>query len=354
LLRARTDEATILQVVKNEASFSGARMRSNILRMLRHFHFADILGIADEEDLWGTAAGLLHCTSVVPNAAFKNGKMFSGRFQEILKVSLLRQQFEEDFVRSLTRLPPDAMYIALGKTPFDALLHCVGLGVIAQRQLLGAFTHPSGSGGSQVDVYLRKTPPTELDPKDPVRNRLPWLRDAYDGMRLATDRLRGSRIIAASPPLLKEISQSVSTVKARIPGLAMSVQRSRRSPSNSIIAMSSNASACLSPPDINARILIATQGSLNNHYIRVIGFVDLFELDTIGGGNKQSVAARQVTMEWGGQPGMETDIDGVKKSLRNRTLVRQFMHDSGLVAGDRVEITRVSPYRYRLRRLVSS
>jgi hypothetical protein len=43
-------------------------------------------------------------------------------------------------------------------------------------------------------------------------------------------------------------------------------------------------------------------------------------------------------MEWDGQPGMDTDIDGIKKSLRNRQLVSRFMRDSGLVAGDRVEI----------------
>jgi hypothetical protein len=69
--------------------------------------------------------------------------------------------------------------------------------------------------------------------------------------------------------------------------------------------------------------------------------------------NKQNDATRKMIVEWEGQTGLETDIDGHHKSLRNRSLVSRFMRDSGLVAGDQVEFGRHAPYRYRLSRLQS-
>lgn len=145
LLGLGMSQAEILEAVKTFAAFGGDAMRPNLLRMLRHFNFAMILGIGDEADLWGTAAELLHSTSVVPHAAFKNSKMFSGSFDEVFRVDALRQRFEADFVTTLSDLSGDALYVALGKTPLDALRHCVGLGVIKEHQLLGALAHPSRS-----------------------------------------------------------------------------------------------------------------------------------------------------------------------------------------------------------------
>ena len=102
--------------------------------------------------------------------------------------------------------------------------------------------------------------------------------------------------------------------------------------------------------DHDFRSVTATQGSLNNTYIVVRNFMDWFEADVIGGHNKQNEAARKIVVEWEGQAGLETDIDGHHKSLRNRILVSRFMRDSGLVAGDQVDFRRLAPYRYRLTR----
>ena len=89
LLHLGRSQTDILEAVKPLAAFGGEAIRPNLLRMLRHFDFAKMLEISDEADLWGRASELLYSTSVVPNAAFKNGKMFSGRFDEILKVGAL-------------------------------------------------------------------------------------------------------------------------------------------------------------------------------------------------------------------------------------------------------------------------
>jgi hypothetical protein len=215
LLNLGTGTADLLEVVKTLAAFGGEAMRPNLLRMLRHFNFAKMLGIRDEADLWNGAAALLHSTSVVPHAAFKNGKMFSGSFDEIMKVDALRQRFESDFVAPLSEMATDALYVALGKTPHDALRHCVGLDVIKESQLLGALAHPSRSGGSQVAVYLGEKTLDDLDPADPVRGRVEWLSGAYAGMRSATARLIGVNAITTSPPLLQPSISS--TAKAKPP-----------------------------------------------------------------------------------------------------------------------------------------
>jgi hypothetical protein len=140
--------------------------------------------------------------------------MFSGSLDEIIKVDALRQQFESNFVASLSVLPTDALYVALGKTPYDALKHCVGLEVIKENQLLGALAHPSRSGGSQVAVYLGEKTLDDLNPADPVRGRVEWLNGAYAGMRSATARLLGANVITASPPLWP---QAAPTAMAKPP-----------------------------------------------------------------------------------------------------------------------------------------
>ena len=209
LLHLGINHAEILEAVKTLAAFGGEAMRPNLLRMLRHFNFAKMLEISDEANLWDGASALLHSTSVVPHAAFKNGKMFSGSFDEIIKVRALRERFENDFVPTLSELADDALYVALGKTPYDALKHCVGLAVIRENQLLGALAHPSRSGGSQVAVYLGEKTLADLDPADPVRGRVEWLTGAYARMRSATAGRNGVNPTPALPPLIVT-SKSVS------------------------------------------------------------------------------------------------------------------------------------------------
>ncbi|WP_431266895.1 hypothetical protein [Dankookia sp. P2] len=131
-------DAEVLRGVKSAAAFGGEAMRPNLLRMLRHFGMAEILGIEDEGELWGSRAGLLQSTSVVPHAAFKAGKMFGGSFDEILRTRALRRCFEEDFVPTLARIPRDAFYVALGPTPLDALDWCAARSLVRKEQVLGA------------------------------------------------------------------------------------------------------------------------------------------------------------------------------------------------------------------------
>jgi len=136
--------------------------------------------------------------------------MFSGSFDEIIKVRALRERFENDFVTTLSDLSDDALYVALGKTPYDALKHCVKLEAIRENQLLGALAHPSRSGGSQVAIYLGEKTLADLDPADPVRGRVEWLTAAYAGMQSAIVGRNGANPKPALSPLV-EASKAVSS-----------------------------------------------------------------------------------------------------------------------------------------------
>lgn len=187
----------IIFEAKKQAAFGDQSMRPNLLRMLKHFRFAAILGIEDEEQLWADRADLLHSTSVVPHAAFRKGKPFAGSFEDVLKTRIFHESFERDFVPSLSALSSDAMYVGLGPTALDALEWCRDRGLIRDDQVLGAFAHSSTQAGSQVDVYLGVRSIDSLNEADPVRKRGKFLLPAYARMKEVTDRLRSAMMAAA-------------------------------------------------------------------------------------------------------------------------------------------------------------
>jgi hypothetical protein len=201
-LKVGQEDEEIRLEAKKQAAFGGPSMRPNLLKMMRHFGLAGILGIRDEEQLWGDEAGLFHATSVIPHAAFRNSKMFAGSFDDVLRSDVFREGFERDFVSSLRLMSDRTLYIGLGPTPLAALDWCAKRGLIRGNQVLGAFAHPSTSGGSQVDVYLGLKSPEDLSVGDPVRRRLQFLQPAYARMKGATDAVRGkpSLALAPSPP----------------------------------------------------------------------------------------------------------------------------------------------------------
>lgn len=166
----------ILRETKKAAAFAGS-MRTNLIKMLRHFQIGDLLGV-DESTLWGSNAAVLHSTSVIPHAAFTGTKMFAGSFEEILRSPLLSRCFEQDFLPELAQLTPKTRFIGLGPTALAALEWCVKHQHIEPKQLLGALPHPSGSSGSQIPYFLGEKTLGDLKPADPVRHRVKWLDQA--------------------------------------------------------------------------------------------------------------------------------------------------------------------------------
>jgi hypothetical protein len=172
------DDAQALAMAKAAAAFGGKAMRDRMNRMIGHFRVHEVLGLSSPDDVWDDSRGIMHATSVVPHAAFKKERMFSGSFAEIRRVALFRTCFEQEFVSTLSMLSPSVRFVAIGRTPWDALRWCVEKGFLRSNQLLGAFAHPSGSAGSQVDYFLGLRNVSEFHPRDPVLRRLPWLDQA--------------------------------------------------------------------------------------------------------------------------------------------------------------------------------
>lgn len=189
LLRQGHPIDLILREIKKVGAFGGPSMRPNLLRLLRHFRFERLLGIADVESLWESNADLLHSTSVVPHAAFKAGDMFKGSFDEVLASPLLSECFRDCFVPSVQEMNSDTLFVGLGPCPEAALDWCVQHGVLQRKQVLGAFCHPSSAGGSTTRYYLREVTKGELDAKNPVLRRTDWLDRAYKQMHAATSLL---------------------------------------------------------------------------------------------------------------------------------------------------------------------
>ena len=188
-----TDEA-VLKAAKVHGAFGSPTMRPNLIKMLDHFDFPQLLGIEKSEDLWGRHADIFMGTSVVPHAAFRNGKPFAQSFDDVLKSPIFKESFERDFVSSLADIPSTAKFVALGRTPLDALTWCARNGHIDSDQVMGAFAHPSTNGGSAVDAYLGLR--SNFNDKDPVLKSLDRLRMFYQGMSKNTQAARETNALA--------------------------------------------------------------------------------------------------------------------------------------------------------------
>lgn len=187
-IKVGLDDEGILKAAKMHGAFGGASMRPNLIRMMEHFGFADLFGVDRVEDFWGSRADMFMGTSVVPHAAFRRGKPFAGSFEDIMKSNALTECFLYDFVPSLKGIPETAKFVALGDTPLQALAWCVRNRHLQEHQVMGAFAHPSTSGGSAVDAYLGIK--TEFAEKDPVRNRVDRLRMFYERMFRSVEAMR--------------------------------------------------------------------------------------------------------------------------------------------------------------------
>lgn len=177
LIASSASIADCLREIKRSCAFLG--MRDKINEMLDHFKIPHCIGARDAASLWGSNYGLFHTTSVVPNAAFRNGAYFNGPFSAVLDIPLLRKQFENTFIPSVERIGKDAFYVGMGPVVDEALAWCTARGVLAPRQILGYFPHASGASGSQFAYFMRKKQLAELKPKDPVRHRVRDLDAAY-------------------------------------------------------------------------------------------------------------------------------------------------------------------------------
>ncbi|WP_420005321.1 exonuclease domain-containing protein [Arenibacterium sp. LLYu02] len=91
-----------------------------------------------------------------------------------------------------------------------------------------------------------------------------------------------------------------------------------------------------------------TQGNIDHNHIYLRSFFEEFPADAIGGSNRASAAQREISVDWGGNKVVMTDLDGVKKFFRKRGWIREFFERHGVRAGDMVTVEELAPYSYRV------
>lgn len=182
------DEAS--RRAKHAGAFGGL-LRTNLCKMLDHFDIPAWLGVPTSLALFEQRQDLIYSTSVVPHAAFIGEDGLSKDFKTVLQVPAFYECFMDCFVKRIPELHPDAKFLALGHVVKDALEWCVAHGHLDRSRVLGTVPHPSGNGGSQVRIFVGEKKLDMLKPLDPVRNRVRFYREYYDGMAAQMSRLLG-------------------------------------------------------------------------------------------------------------------------------------------------------------------
>jgi hypothetical protein len=91
-----------------------------------------------------------------------------------------------------------------------------------------------------------------------------------------------------------------------------------------------------------------TEGNIANSHIYLRSFFDRFPADAIGGSNKAMRAKHNLTIDWGGDESVQTDLDGHKKFFRARGWIGAFYQLHRAKAGDCIVVKELAPYRYRV------
>lgn len=201
MLRARQPGLVIQREHKRQVEMGDPLARPNLLRMLDHFLIPSLVGVPNAATLWDDRFDTIQPLALLPLATTRRGLAFDGSFDEVLDVTLLREQFEALFMARVRQARRDALYIAFGRTAWAALAHAATAGIIQPRQMLGMMPVPTRAG-TMVRYFLREISAAQLSKNDPVRHRVTWLDDAHAQLAAALGALRVANAprSAQSPP----------------------------------------------------------------------------------------------------------------------------------------------------------
>ena len=173
-----------VRAAKLTASFSGA-MRPNLIQLLDGIGLQAALDIETCGELFGSASGLVHTTSVLRNPVFLRGGNYNGT-PNMVAHPLLRRQVLEFFAKDIS-LTPHAVFVPLGDRVADALRWLASEGLLKKEQILDGLPHPSGANSERIAYFLgkklrsalsAKTNPDSLDrAQEHLLSRVMALRD---------------------------------------------------------------------------------------------------------------------------------------------------------------------------------
>lgn len=164
-----------LMSAKQSGAFSGA-MRPNLVSLLDAIGLHRWLRIPSCSDLFGSAAHLVHTTSVLRNPVFIGGENYNG-IPDMTKHPLLLAQLQKYFANDIKALP-QAVFVPLGDKVADALSFLADQGLIDKSRILAGLPHPSGANAERIAYFVGKkdrgalSSKTSPDKLDRARNRL--------------------------------------------------------------------------------------------------------------------------------------------------------------------------------------
>jgi len=144
---AGADRLGAQRAAKATASFAGP-LRSNLTAMLDAIGIPAALGLTSSAGLFDGAGGLVHTTSALRYAVYRDGRNYSG------SPSPTRTAILADFLTGLLApelaAVPDALVIPLGERVTACLGWLAGQNLLDASRVLHGFPHPSGANGHRV------------------------------------------------------------------------------------------------------------------------------------------------------------------------------------------------------------
>lgn len=133
--------AEALRLAKDKASFSGEPMRSNLVKQLNDWGVHQWLGLTDSKDLFGSAASLVHYTSLLRYPVFNGDEDYRGN-PDMLSQRTLDRFLRENFVQEVNQLK-DAVFLSLGPAVARVLNALIDRGVLEPHRVISGMLHPS-------------------------------------------------------------------------------------------------------------------------------------------------------------------------------------------------------------------
>ena len=147
---AGADRLGAQRAAKETASFSGP-LRRNLTAMLDAIGIPAALGLTSSADLFADAGGLVHTTSAVRYAVFRDGRNYSGS-PSPTRTPMLAEWVAGLLAPELAAVP-DALIIPLGNRVTSCLGWLADQNLVDPHRVLHGFPHPSGANGHRVQRF---------------------------------------------------------------------------------------------------------------------------------------------------------------------------------------------------------
>jgi hypothetical protein len=173
-LNGQTQE-DVLKTTKKQGAFSGS-LRQDLIPLLDEARINRYLKIDSCASLFGENGHLVHTTSLIRNATFKqDGTPYNGT-PDPIKNSILFEQIQEGFCNEIS-LTIDALIVPLGAAVDKAVRALCDRGFIDSNRVLFGIPHPAGGNRERTAYFLGrkkasdcsyKTNPVEMDRKKQI------------------------------------------------------------------------------------------------------------------------------------------------------------------------------------------